>query len=76
MTVTMFKAKALQKIAQVAASKEPITITRHGRPVVTITPWTEPSSKDSSFGKLAGSVVHEADIVCPAADENEWEACQ
>jgi hypothetical protein len=43
---------------------------------VTITPWTEPSSKDSSFGKLAGSVVHEADIVCPAADENEWEACQ
>lgn len=74
MSVTAFKAKALRKIAEVAANKEPIVITRHGRPVARVVPWTDPSSNESSFGKLAGSVLHEADIVYPVSDENEWEA--
>jgi antitoxin (DNA-binding transcriptional repressor) of toxin-antitoxin stability system len=76
MSVTMIKAQALRKIAQVAASREPIVITRHGRPVVTVVPWTEPPSADSSFGKLAGSVLREGDLVYSVSDGTEWESCR
>lgn len=75
MTVTAFKTNALRKIAQVAKDKEPIVLTRHGRPVASLIPWTDPNQQ-TSFGSLAGSVLHEGDLVYPAAEPGEWEANQ
>jgi prevent-host-death family protein len=75
MTITDFKAHALRKIGQVAASKEPITITRRGLPVVEIIPW-KPQTRENSFGMLAGSLLHEGDIVSPAAETHAFEACR
>lgn len=75
LTVTDFKAHALRRISQVAASKEPITITRRGLPVVEIVPW-KPKTGENSFGMLAGSLLHEVDIVSPAADSGTFEACR
>lgn len=75
MTVTDFKAHALRKIGQVSASKEPLTITRRGFPVVEIIPWN-PKTGEDSFGMLAGSLLHEGDIVSPAADSGAFEACR
>ncbi len=75
MTITAFKAHALRRIGQVAASKEPITITRRGLPVVEIVPW-KPKTSENPFGKLAGSVLYEEDIVSPAADSGTFEACK
>ena len=75
MTVTAFKAKALQMIAQVATNKEPLVLTRHGRPVASIIPWAD-QTRETSFGNLAGSVLHEGDLVCPATEDDEWEASQ
>jgi len=76
MTITDFKAHALRRIGQVAASKEPLTITRRGLPVVEIVPWI-PKTGGNSFGMLAGSLLHEDDIVSPAvADSGTFEACR
>ena len=75
MTITDFKAHALREIGQVAASKEPITITRRGLPVVEIVPW-KPKTGGNSFGMLAGSLLHEGDIVSPVADPSVFEACR
>ena len=75
MTITDFKAHALRRIGQVAASKEPLTITRRGLPVVEIVPW-KPKAGGSSFGMLAGSLLHEGDIVSPAAEVSTFEACR
>jgi len=58
-----------------AASKEPITITHRGRPLVEVVPW-RPKTAASTFGTLAGSVLHEDDLVSPAADASEFEACR
>ena len=75
LTITAFKAHALRKIGQVATNKEPITITRLGRPLVEVVPW-RPKTASSTFGKLAGSILHEDDLVSPAADASEFEACR
>lgn len=75
MTITDFKAHALRKIGQVAASKEPITITRRGLPVVQLVPW-KPNAGGNSFGMLAGSLRHEGDIVSPAIESGTFEACR
>lgn len=75
MTITDFKAHALRKIGQVAASKEPIIITRRGFPVVEIIPW-QPKAGKNSFGMLAGSLLEEGDIVSPAAEAGAFEACR
>jgi len=75
MTITDFKAHALRKIGQVAASKEPITITRRGFPVVEIVPW-KANVGGNSFGMLADSLLHEGDIVSPAIGSDAFEACR
>ena len=64
-----FKARCLKLLDDVADSRETLVITKHGKPVAQLVPMP-PEKK--LFGALAGSVVHEKDIVSPL--ENEWEA--
>ena len=66
-----FKAKCLQLLDEVAASRQPLVITKFGKPVAQVVPMP-PAVK--LRGALAGSVLHEGDIVSPL--ENEWEAAQ
>lgn len=64
-----FKARCLKLLDDVANTREPLVITKHGKAVaklVPIPPETE------LFGALAGSVRLEGDIVSPLDDE--WEA--
>ncbi|MEI7901723.1 MAG: type II toxin-antitoxin system Phd/YefM family antitoxin [bacterium] len=75
MTITAFKAQALRKIGLVASNKEPITITRRGLPVVRIVPW-KPKTAADTFGKLAGSLLFEGDLLSPAVEASEFEACR
>lgn len=66
-----FKAKCLQLLDQVAASRQPLVITKFGKPVAQIVPMP-PAVK--LRGALKGTVLYEGDIVSPL--ENEWEAAQ
>ena len=57
-----FKARCLKLLDEVALSREPLVITKHGRPVAKLVPIPQ---ETELFGALAGSVRHEGDIVAP-----------
>ncbi len=66
-----FKAKCLKLLDEVARTREPLVVTKHGKAVAKLVPIPP---ETGLFGALAGSVRHEGDIVSPL--ENDWEACR
>lgn len=61
-----FKAKCLQLLDAVAEHREPLVITKRGKPVARLIPMPPDTQL---FGALAGSVVDETDIVAPIGAE-------
>jgi len=70
-TATEFKAKCLKLMDEVAKSREPIIITKRGRPVAKVVP-IEPEERGSWFGYMAGTLEITGDIISPI--EEEWAA--
>ena len=66
-----FKAKCLKLLDEVARTREPLVVTKHGKAVAKLVPIP---AETRLFGALAGSVRQEGDIVSPL--ENDWEACR
>ena len=56
-----FKAKCLKIMDEVAATGEPVIITKHGVPVAQLVP--EVQKPETLFGALQGSVIILGDIV-------------
>lgn len=69
MPASEFKAKCLRVMETVRVTGEEIMITRHGKPLVRVVPVTKTATP--LFGRLAGSVVHEGDVISPT---EEWDA--
>jgi prevent-host-death family protein len=65
-----FKAKCLRLLDEVAETREPLIVTKHGKPVAKLVPI--PEQKVSLRGALRGSVLWEGDIISPI--DVEWEA--
>ncbi|MCK5842175.1 MAG: type II toxin-antitoxin system Phd/YefM family antitoxin [Candidatus Sabulitectum sp.] len=72
MAITDFKAHALQILAQIAKTKEPVVITKRGKPLAEIIPFME---NRPIPGKLADALVFEEDIVSPLG-EDIWDVCK
>lgn len=72
MAVTEFKAHALQILAQIAKTREPLVLTRRGKPLVEVIPFPEAKPVP---GKLSEALVFEDDIVSPLG-EDMWDACK
>ena len=72
MAITDFKAHALQVLGEVAKTKEPVVVTKRGKPLAEIIPFAE---KIPSPGKLAETLVFEDDIVTPLSVDS-WNACR
>ena len=66
-----FKAKCLQLIDEVAERRQPLIITKRGRPLAKLVPI---ESTRSLFGAMAGSVTHEEDIV--SSLDVPWDAAE
>lgn len=64
-----FKAKCLQILDEVNRSREPVTVTKRGKPVARI---VSVSQKKSAFASMADTVLMETDIVRPVDDP--WDA--
>ena len=58
-----FKAKCLKIMDEVAATGEPVIITKHGVPVAQLVP--EVQKPETLFGALQGSVIILGDIIGP-----------
>lgn len=71
--ISEFKAKCLALLERVRATKEPIRITRFGKPVAEVMPPTAVEDRKSWIGSMKNSMRITGDIVSPATDEDEWE---
>lgn len=69
-----FKASCLRLINEMNRDREPVVITRRGKPVAVLSPVEEPEKPRSIFGALRGSVLRYDDPFSPAADPNDWDA--
>ena len=66
-----FKARCLKLLDDVAKTREPLVITKHGKALAQLAPM--PPEREL-FGALAGSVLKEDDLIAPV--DNDWEACR
>jgi prevent-host-death family protein len=66
-----FKARCLAVMEEVRASKEPVVITKRGRPVAKLIPVRGPS--DGFIGRLQGIVRIVGDIESPIEPMESWE---
>jgi prevent-host-death family protein len=67
-----FKAKCLKVMDRVNATREPVIITKKGRPVAKLVP-ADPIPKDS-LGSLVGIIEIVGDIESPVEPPEAWEA--
>jgi prevent-host-death family protein len=66
-----FKAKCLQIMDRVMQNKQPIVVTKHGKPVVRILPVEEPAP-DALFGCLADRFQIMGDVQEPVLPAELW----
>jgi prevent-host-death family protein len=72
--ISEFKAKCLALLEQVRRTRQPIRVTRFGKPVAEIVPPTCLQDRAAWIGSMKGKMEILGDIISPAADEGEWEA--
>lgn len=65
-----FKTKCLNLLDEVANSRQPLIITKHGKAVAQLVPMPLESEL---FDAMAHSARYEGDIFSPVSDE--WDAC-
>jgi len=70
--ISEFKAKCLRLIEQVDKTRQPLRITRHGRPVAELMP-AGPDRKRKFVGDMIGTAEIVGDIVSPIIDWDEFE---
>ena len=71
-SISEFKAKCLGLIEQVHKTRQPLRITRHGRPVAEVIP-AGPDRKRKFVGDMIGTAKIVGDIVSSVIDLDEFE---
>ncbi len=66
-----FKAECLKVLDDVAETREPVVITKRGRPVARLVPADAPAPL---FGAFAASIARYDDLVSPI--DEEWDAAR
>ena len=74
--ISKFKATCLQVLERVRTTKQPIRVTRFGKPVADIVPPQEHAVPKRRLGTMARSGRILGDIVGPIGDESDWEAAR
>jgi prevent-host-death family protein len=69
-SAAQFKAECLKLMDLVEKTREPITITKHGRPVAQLAPV--PADEDSLFGYMKDTLKIEGDVMAPLNEK--WSA--
>jgi prevent-host-death family protein len=71
--ISEFKTKCLAILDQVQKTRQPIRITRRGRPIAEVGP-PKPIDNRDWIGSMKSTSKILGDIISPASDESEWEA--
>ena len=70
MAISEFKAHCLQVFGRVVRTKEPVVVTKRGKPLVEVIPFRN-NDESPVPGKLSAALVFEKDIVSPLG-ESIW----
>ena len=70
MPAGQFKVHCLKVMDEVASKREPVVITKRGKPVAKLVPLSK--EKDDIFGFLKGKVTVLGDVVSPILTPEEW----
>lgn len=71
MAAGSFKSKCLAVMDEVRAKREPVLITKHGKPVAKLVPLN--AEKDEIYDFLAGKGAIVGDVIAPALSPEEWD---
>lgn len=72
-SISEFKAKCLALLEQVRKTREPIRVTRHGKPVAEVVPTSPVVNRVQWLNSIKGTTTIKGDIISPAHDRDEWE---
>lgn len=72
--ISEFKAKCLALLERVRKTKQPIRVTRFGKPVAEVVPPSPGAEPGEWLGSMADSMEIVGDIVSPVIEEGDWEA--
>ena len=72
MPAGQFKARCLRVMEEVRSTREPVVITKKGRPVAKLVPTDDVS--DDFLGKLSGVMKIVGDVTQPVEDPDAWES--
>jgi antitoxin (DNA-binding transcriptional repressor) of toxin-antitoxin stability system len=72
--VSKFKATCLAILENVRKTRQPILVTRFGKPIAEIMPPPAEATPKSWLGSMAGTAEIRGDIIAPALDPEDWEA--
>ena len=65
-----FKARCLALLEEVRQTRQPLLVTRHGKPVAEISPFVPQNDKDEN--PLKGSVLFQGDLISPLNEK--WDS--
>jgi prevent-host-death family protein len=71
-----FKAKCLRVIERMNKDRQPVTITKRGKPVAVLSPARNDDKSASIWGAMRGSVLRYDDPFAPAIDPDDWNAAR
>ncbi|PYV99841.1 MAG: type II toxin-antitoxin system prevent-host-death family antitoxin [Acidobacteria bacterium] len=74
MPAGQFKARCLRVMDEVNSTRQPVLITKKGKPVAKLVP-AEPAS-DDFLGKLSAVIKIVGDITQPIEDPDAWESAR
>ncbi len=73
--ISEFKAKCLSLLQQVSKTRQPIRVTRFGKPVADVVPPGQVEvDRNAWIGSGKGTAKIVGDIISPASDPDDWEA--
>jgi prevent-host-death family protein len=75
MAAGKFKAQCLAVLDEVQMKREPVLVTKHGKPVAKMVPLEMSDHENPlEFFRFPGGITIHGDIVSPATDLEDWEA--
>lgn len=74
--ISEFKAKCLALLERVRKTKQPIRVTRFGKPVADVVPPSPVAEPGDWLGTMAETIEIVGDIVSPVMEEDDWEAAR
>ena len=75
--ISKFKATCLAVLERVRRTKQPVRVTRFGKPVAEIMPPADAEKPKRRIGTFGGGYIDiHADIVGPIGDESDWDAAR